>query len=384
MHFGEALTLKVGGYGGDGHGTKAGPGGWGASGYGGQGGRGSPLYGQDGAGGGGASSLGLGTATYVLAGGGGGAGGVGFDPFCCRGGPGGSSGETVDPGHDGSGGGAGEGGRGATDSTGAGGSGSAGAHSGGGGGGGGAGGFGGAGGGGGGFGGGGGGGGGAGSSYYGSSLLSSSVGRAATSDGNGLIVVTWRQVAPTCHDQSVVVPYGSAEAPVTLTCTPIPATSFRISSGPAHGALEDLELRKGSFTYVPRTGYVGTDAVTFQGLFGSTSSPPATVTLDVGFRQPAPMRLSAFPIEVPFGKSPVFEVSMPAGATGEVGFYDFSVPGTDKGIGVAVVNHGSAVLVTPTRTLPIGQNVVQASYHGDRDYEPSDSNFLVITILVEP
>jgi len=190
---GEVLDLWVGGRGGDGLGTSSpGAGGWGPSGHGGTGGTGNGLFGQDGAGGGGASVLQTGPDSLVLAGGGGGGAGQGFDKFCCAGGPGGSSDVTPDPGHRGSGLGAGAGGAGGAQSNGPGGSGGGGAHSGGGGGGGGAGFRGGAGGQGGGAGGGGGGGGGAGSSYYTHGLLQSpSVLRGTTPDGNGFITITW-------------------------------------------------------------------------------------------------------------------------------------------------------------------------------------------------
>jgi hypothetical protein len=189
---GLVLTLYVAGAGGNGSGGSPGGGGWGATGYGGSGGNGSGLYGGGGAGGGGASSIESSPHTYVLAGGGGGGAGTGFEYVFDRGGPGGSSSEFgADPGHNGKGPGAGAGGAGAATGEGRGGGGGHGSHSGGGGGGGGAGWLGGAGGGGGGSGGGGGGGGGAGSWHYSSLLRDPRVIRGGTSDGNGLIFITW-------------------------------------------------------------------------------------------------------------------------------------------------------------------------------------------------
>lgn len=193
---GRVLTLSVAGYGGNGSRTIVGGGGWGATGYGGRGGNGSGLYGDAGGGGGGGSSIASGPNTDVLAGGGGGGGGTGFDQFFDRGGPGGSSGEFgADPGHNGKGPGAGAGGRGAATGMGAGGGGGNGSNSGGGGGGGGAGWLGGTGGGGGGLGGGGGGGGGAGATHYSLLLQAPSVVRGGTSDGNGIIAITWITVS---------------------------------------------------------------------------------------------------------------------------------------------------------------------------------------------
>jgi hypothetical protein len=189
---GQVLTLYVAGAGGTGSHGSPGGGGWGATGYGGSGGNGSGLYGAAGAGGGGASGIESGPNTFVLAGGGGGGGGTGFDYMFDRGGPGGSSSEFgADPGHNGKGPGAGAGGAGAATGEGPGGGGGNSSYNGGGGGGGGAGWLGGAGGGGGGFGAGGGGGGGAGAWHYSLLLRDPRVIRGSTSDGNGLIIITW-------------------------------------------------------------------------------------------------------------------------------------------------------------------------------------------------
>jgi hypothetical protein len=274
------LTLKVAGYGGDGDlNQHPGSGGWGATGYGGRGGSGT--YG-DGGGGGGATSIQLGSDTVIVAGGGGGAGGRGPSDVD-SGGPGGSSGTTADPGHDGKGPGAGKGGRAGASGTGSGGSGGKGAHLGGGGGGGGAGQLGGDGGGGGGFGAGGGGGGGAGTSFRSAAVQFTSVVRGGTSDGNGLIFITWLEAsAPVCHDQSVFVPASSPGVPFRLQCTDFShPTSFRVVTLPDHGLLDDRDLYAGTFTYVPLPGYTGTDSMVFQALHGDLASAPATVTFNI-------------------------------------------------------------------------------------------------------
>jgi hypothetical protein len=187
---GQVIGVEVAGYGGDAElNVHPGAGGWGTDGF--NGGRGGSASTGDGGGGGGATGFRiLGTDTDVIAGGGGGAGGTGFDPTFNGGGPGGSSGSTADPGHNGKGLGAGKGGSGNVFGSRSGGGGGNGSNLGGAGGGGGAGLYGGAGGTGGGTGGGGGGGGGAGR-YSVSHLLSWTVSRGATSDGNGLVVITW-------------------------------------------------------------------------------------------------------------------------------------------------------------------------------------------------
>jgi hypothetical protein len=280
---GEVLRVQVGEFGGDADSNiNPGKGGWGGTG---SGGRGGGSSNGDGAGGGGDTRLEIAScetcapAPILVAGGGGGAGGVGVSVSLSQGGPGGSSGSTVDPGHNGKGLGAGRGG-------GSGGSGSAnglgggnGNNAGGAGGGAGAGLRGGGGGGGGGTGGGGGGGGAAGSSYHWGIVQNPVVVRGATSDGNGLVVVTWSHVAAAaCQNQTVQVPAGSKGVAVRLTCQRTgSATTFRIDSPPAHGSLVTRRLNAGTVTYVPRPGYLGTDSITFQSLTGAKASVPATV-----------------------------------------------------------------------------------------------------------
>jgi 1-phosphatidylinositol phosphodiesterase len=98
-------------------------------------------------------------------------------------------------------------------------------------------------------------------------------------------------------------------------------------------------------------------------------------------RAPLPsMSLSASETQVTEGQSPVFTVRMPADATGQVGFYNLSLTGSDKGIGVAPIVGGVAVLRTPTRALPLGRNVIEASYGGSPIYAPNDSNTVTVTV----
>jgi Bacterial Ig-like domain (group 3) len=228
---GQVLTLQVAGRGGDNFGNiRPGDGGWGWA----DGGRGGSASGgsSDGAGGGGASGVQVSACPppacpltqVAVAGGGGGTGGTGYFPSVDPGGPGGSSGATVDPGHNGGGPGHGTGGAGAGNGAPAGGAGGTGEHVGGAGGGGGAGATGGSGGGGGGFGGGGGGGGGAGSSLT-TGLISPTVIRGTTSDGNGLIEITWGYRMPAPMQLSASTPVPGEPELLTVTM-PSDATGY--------------------------------------------------------------------------------------------------------------------------------------------------------------
>jgi len=96
------------------------------------------------------------------------------------------------------------------------------------------------------------------------------------------------------------------------------------------------------------------------------------------------MSLSASVTQVTEGQSPVFTMRMPTDATGEVGevgFYDLSLPGSDKGIGVAPIVDGVATLRTPTRPLLLGQSMIQASYGGSAIYAANDSNMVTVTVI---
>jgi hypothetical protein len=279
---GQRLSIKVGQYGGNGNlNHSPGAGGWGATGNGARGGSGSN---RDGGGGGGSSSLAIDGAAVAIAAGGGGGGGMGFIDPADSGGGGGSGDATPGGGVNGNGPGAGKGGHGGGQSTPAGGAGGNGSYVGGGGGGGGSGVAGGSGGGGGGFGAGGGGGGGAGSSSYTALLTSATIGRSGD-ETNGRVIIRWNGTsqAPECPNQTIIVPRNSPGVPFRLLCADLSRPeSFRILTLPDHGFLDNRNFTMGTFTYVPDTGYAGTDSLTFQAVSGGLVSAPATVTFVVG------------------------------------------------------------------------------------------------------
>jgi len=381
---GQVFTVRVGGAGGAGQTVppSQGPaGGWGATGTGGSGGNSGAFTGG---GGGGASGIYNGSGTsdpIAIAGGGGGAGGAGF---VVNGGEGGSGGPTPGSGQNGTNPAGGPGGPGGAE---AGGPGGPGGNAnvvlqGGGGGGGGGGVHGGDGGGFGTIGGGGGGGGGAGSSSDSSGLQDSGVGPANTPLANGYITITWMYIPFTCQNQTVNVAQDSPGVAVQLSCPgPGAPSAFQILSLPAHGYLDNRDLAKGTFTYVPVAGYTGTDSIAFDAVTGDGyTSNTATVTFAVTPKPRPAMSLSASATQVVQGQSPVYTVHMPTGATGQIGFYDTSLPGPDKGIGLAPVVNGVATLAAPTKPLLVGQNVIQASYGGDDTYAANDSNQVTVTV----
>jgi hypothetical protein len=114
---------------------------------------------------------------------------------------------------------------------------------------------------------------------------------------------------------------------------------------------------------------------------GGTNDGNGLIFID-WLRRPSPsMVLSASANQIEHGQSPpVFTLRMPADATGEAGFYNLSLPGPDKGIGVAPIIDGTATLRTPTKALLPGQNDIQASYLGNDKYAAHDSNTVTVTV----
>jgi hypothetical protein len=88
---------------------------------------------------------------------------------------------------------------------------------------------------------------------------------------------------PTCADQNVVVPYGTA---VTLTLQCSDANGNRltraIGTGPSNGSLGAVDQGAGTVTYTPRAGYSGPDSFTFTANDGAATSAPATMRIVVG------------------------------------------------------------------------------------------------------
>ena len=84
----------------------------------------------------------------------------------------------------------------------------------------------------------------------------------------------------TPHDQTLSV---SADQGVLGSGSP-PGVQAVLVSGPSHGTL--ALNGDGSFTYAPSAGFVGDDSFAFAATNGSSSSPPATVTLSVSNTAP--------------------------------------------------------------------------------------------------
>jgi hypothetical protein len=110
----------------------------------------------------------------------------------------------------------------------------------------------------------------------------------------------------------------------------------------------------------------------------STSAP---VTVTVSKATPA-ATLAIQGTVVASGQAPTsLVVQLPADATGTVGFYNLTHPGSqDIGLGSAPVVNGTATLTTLTQTLADGTDQIRASYSGDAHYATVNSNVVPVTV----
>ncbi|VTU41439.1 Glycine rich protein (plasmid) [Variovorax sp. PBS-H4] len=96
----------------------------------------------------------------------------------------------------------------------------------------------------------------------------------------------------------------------------------------------------------------------------------------------APMTLTASQTTLGLGEDLTLTVQMPADVTGQIGFYDSSLPGPDKGIGLADLRDGKAVLSLAEFSRPFGMGVhtLSASFGGDAIYSANDTPAVTVTV----
>lgn len=88
------------------------------------------------------------------------------------------------------------------------------------------------------------------------------------------------------------------------------------------------------------------------------------------------LRLSADRLAVRVGDAPELTLTLPAGATGHVGFLHQEL----GWIGTVEVAGGKAVLRRPARRLRAGTHRISASYGGDAQFLPGDAGPLDVTV----
>jgi len=218
-------------------------------------------------------------------------------------------------------------------------------------------------------------------SYSGSdSLTFESVSHGFASRPATITFILGSQHWATCPDHTYPdVPHNGVH--VELRCPELAdSVTYRIVALPEHGHLEHEDLTSGTLTYIPDDSYHGPDSIMFQAFHGGNASGEATINFTVA-RPVPPMVLTAAPDDVAFGSAPILTATLPQTIDhGSVGFYDDQIPGSDKGIGTAEIHDGVAKLTAPTRTLPEGTNSIHASYDGNDDWAPNDSNVVTVTV----
>lgn len=114
-----------------------------------------------------------------------------------------------------------------------------------------------------------------------------------------------------------------------------------------------------------------------------------SVTITPVANAPAPISLSVASANVSWGQPVVLTATLPADATGSVGFYDdvnggcesSTAPGAVcQGLGVAPIEDGQATLSNVTAPLGVGTHYLHASYGGDTHFLPKSSD--PVTVIV--
>lgn len=212
--------------------------------------------------------------------------------------------------------------------------------------------------------------------------------RGSTSDGNGLIQITWHGRGPApmtlTADAAKIEPNQRTALAVHMPVLATGIVGFYDQAQPGTDkGIGTAPIIDGEATLTtPTRPLLPGDNTIHASYLGNTQyAANDSNTVIVAVRKPpATMRLTAYPTHIEPGQAPALIVEMPFDATGEIGFYDQAQPGTDKGIGVARIVHGLAILTTPYRPLLPGDNVIHASYLGDERYAANDSNTVTVRL----
>ncbi len=116
------------------------------------------------------------------------------------------------------------------------------------------------------------------------------------------------------------------------------------------------------------------------GFYTGAAGQNGSVTITPLATAPAPISVSAANANVNWGLPVTLTATLPADATGSVGFYDSSNPGPDKGIGAAPIEDGQATLRNVTVPLAVGTHDIYAYYGGDTHYLPNGSAQVTVTV----
>ena len=169
---------------------------------------------------------------------------------------------------------------------------------------------------------------------------------------------------------------------LTLTATVNPQAKGTITfTDDQQGPLGTAALSGGTAALTTSRLTPGTHHITAHyngyGPWAPGDSDPVSITVTA--EQPR-MQIGVNPITIKHGQPFKITITMPANATGTLGFYDADQPGPDYGIGTAPIVNGSAVLTQPSKELAVGTHRLSASFGGDSLYLPNDTTQTVLTV----
>jgi len=168
---------------------------------------------------------------------------------------------------------------------------------------------------------------------------------------------------PVATSQTVTTTFNTSTA-ITLAATGTGTISFAVTSGPSHGTLTGSAA---NLTYVPATGYSGSDSFTFT---ATNAGGPSTGTVNINVL-PAPPVVSNQPVTVALNTPQT--ITLAAAGTGPFTFTVVSGPTHGS-----LTSSGAVVTYTPTTGFVGTDGFTFKANNG------SDSNVATVSITVNP
>lgn|GEM_PF-3329160 len=160
-----------------------------------------------------------------------------------------------------------------------------------------------------------------------------------TSTASATVSITVAPGTPTAIPQSLSVPTSTPTA-ITLAATdpdlPVLSLTYSVATNPSHGTLSGTAP---NLTYTPTANYTGPDSFTFTASNGANTSPPASVSINVGVTSVVES-LSSFGLAGP--NKPT--TTLVTGADGA--FYGTTSQGGSSGLGTVYKITSAGVITT--------------------------------------
>jgi hypothetical protein len=214
--------------------------------------------------------------------------------------------------------------------------------------------------------------------------------------------ITVPPATPTCADASAATAPGGGQVIVTLTCTAPPgiALSYTVLAGPSHGSVSAINQTNGQLNYVPQSGFIGQDTLTYQAVDSGGASQPATARVTVPPPPPRPVASIIGSARVTVGQPVTYSASV-IDTVGTPTSYRWTVAGRQVGSG-PTLTHVFTRPGTRALALRVGDsaanvfnamlNVTAASprlrikleFHAEFSIPPKDSKFALLIARAAP